>query len=280
MPVVGAADAGGGSYPSGSWGLGVVVPDGSQYENGSRLSWSQAKQIQALVRLPLINYTDNTIYVIMSAMLQDDSVVQVAAGINPNMTSWFAYAFHAQDVQSQNYTLVLNSSKPEMSSGDMISLSIYQSAEKWEYEVDDLRTNESVQGYFMIDPVPPFKSGDQEVFALESYTRSNIVFEHMTSLVLSSLLINGSKVSRGWYSYGDWDSTHNPLFVVGGLSPPAFISTRDLDNGTIEWNYYEWTGSTTSFPFSFGETLLILLAIGVVIVTLVVLRSQGLRKGS
>lgn len=269
------------SYPSGSWALGIVVPDGSQYANGNSLSWKDTQEVKVLVQLPRIEYTDDTIYVILSAMLQDGAVLQVAAGINPNMTSWLAYVFFAPDAESQNYALVLNSSKPEMTNGDWISLSIYLSAEHWNYQVDDIRTHESVQGRFMFNVTPSFKTGDQEIFALEAYTRSNIVFEHMNNLVLTSLLINGMRVAKGWYYYGDWDSSHNPLFVVGGHYPPPFISVRGLDNGTVEWSYVEWTGSELAFPSSWSLMILAAVAIaGAITVTAVFLKLRKRWRGS
>jgi hypothetical protein len=87
------------------------------------------------------------------------------------------------------------------------------------------------------------------------------------------------RVTKGWYYYGDWDTTHNPLFVVGGLNPPPFISVRGLDNGTIEWNYIEWTGSEQAFPLSLGVTVLVLVAVTVVMaLSVVILRSR--RGGS
>jgi hypothetical protein len=281
LTVVRAVGSGGNSYPSGSWGLGIVVPDGSQYADGTSLSWKNAREIEALVQLPHIEDTDNTIYAILSAMIQDGSVLQVAAGINPNMTSWLAYAFFAPNAQSQDYTLVLNSSKPEMTNGDSISLSIYLSAEHWNYQVDDIRTHESVQGRFMFNVTPSLKTGDQEIFALESYTRSNIVFEHMTSLVLTSLLINGMRVAKGWYYYGDWDSSHNPLFVVGGLNPPPFISVRGLDNSTVEWSYAEWTGSEQAFPYSWSVMILASFAVaGGITVSAVFFKVRNRSRGS
>ena len=281
LAIVRAVGPSGNSYPSGSWGLGIVVPDGSQFADGSSLSWEDAREVKVLVQLPRIEYTDNTIYAIVSAMVQDGSVLQIAAGINPNMTSWLAYAFFAPDAQSQNYALVLNSSKPEMANGDWISLSIYLSAGHWNYQVDDIRTHESVQGRFMFNVTPSFKTGDQEIFALESYTRSNIVFAHMATLVLSSLLIDGMRVVKGWYYYGDWDSSHNPLFVVGGLNPPPFISVRGWGNSTVEWSYFEWTGSEQAFPYSWSLMIMALLAVaGAITVSAVFFRLRKRWRGS
>lgn len=265
-----------GSYISGSWGLGIVVPEGSQYADGGRLSWEKAQEVTAVVRLPNINYTDNTVYVILSAMAQDGSVLQVAAGIHPRMKSWLAYVFFIRNMESypQSYTWVLNSSKPEMTAGDWITLSIYLSFNHWDYRVQDTKTRESVQGEFMFNVTPAFKTGDQEVFALESYTYTSLVFEHMDSLVLSSLLVDGRQITKGWFYYGDWDSSHNPLFVVGGRNLPTFISVHKFDNDTVAWSYIEWRGSGQpfpSFPYRLVEiTLIVLLVVvGITISTVI-----------
>lgn len=238
------------AYTSGSWGLGIVIPEGSQYADGRRLSWENVKEVTAVVHLPSINHTDNTIYVILSAMAQDGSILQIAAGIHPKMSSWLAYAFFIQNLQSypQSYTWALNSSKPEMTAGDWITLSIYLSSKHWGYRLADMSTKEGVSGLFMYNVTPSFKTGEQEVFALESYTYTSFVFENMNALILNSLLVDGDKITKGWFYYGDWDSTHNPLFVVGGRTPPPFISIRRFDNDTVVWSYFEWRGSEQPFP--------------------------------
>jgi hypothetical protein len=233
------------SYPSGSWGLGVVVPQGSEFADGGRLSWSNASTLTANIQLPNISYTDNTILAVLSAMAADGAVLQVAAGIYPNMSNWLAYGWFIRNPESnpQSYAWVLNSSKPEMTPGSRVSLSINISSSHWGYRVQDITTHEAVKGEFMFNVTPSFKVGDQEVFGLESYSSSNHVFEHMGSLLLSSLLVNGKRITEGWYYYADWDTSHNPLFVVGGLNPPPFISTNEFENGTIAWTYSQWTGS-------------------------------------
>jgi hypothetical protein len=233
------------SYPRGSWGLGVVVPEGAQVEGGGFVSWRNTSEIGALMRLPNITHTDNTILSVLSAMAADGSVLQVAAGLYPNMSNWLAYGWFIQSAKAnpESYAWILNSSKPEMAPGAWVSLSISISSNRWRYSVEDISTHEAVGGEFMFNVTPSFMTGDQELFGLESYSYSNRVFENMGSLVLSSLLVNGMRVTNGWYYYADWDTSHNPLFVVGGLNPPPFISTNELGNGTITWTYSQWTGS-------------------------------------
>jgi hypothetical protein len=256
------------SYPSGSWGLGVVIPEGSQFSDGDTLSWSSTRTLTANVQLPNMSYTDNTILAVLSAMAADGAVLQVAAGIYPNMSNWLAYGWFIQSPESnpQTYAWVLNSSRPEMTSGALISLSIYISYDGWMYKVEDTTTHEGVNGKFPFNVTRSFKVGDQEVFALESYSHSTNVFEHMGSLVLSTLLVGGRMLTKGPYFYGDWDTTHNPLFVVGGLNPPSFISMNSFANGTVTWTYSEWTGSGQPFQINFPVTTVFagLLAVGAI----------------
>jgi hypothetical protein len=184
------------------------------------------------------------------------------------MSNWLAYGWFIQSPESnpQTYAWVLNSSKPEMTAGALISLSIYISYDSWMYKVEDITTHEGVNGKFPFDVTPYFKVGDQEVFALESYSRSTNVFQHMGSFVLSALLVGGRMITKGQYFYGDWDTAHNPLFVVGGLNPPSFISMNSFTNGTVTWTYSEWTGSGEAFQMNFPVTTVFggLLAVGAI----------------
>lgn len=265
-------------YPSGSWGLGIVVPEGSQLQGGGYLSWEDAKNVTAVVTLPSINQTDNAIYAILSAMAGDGSVLQIAAGICPNMTEWLAYGFLIRNLQAipQNYTWVLNSSKPEMNPGATVTLSIYLSSNVWEYLLQNTDTKASVSGRFSANIRPTFKPGDQEIFALESYSDSRVAFENMGSLLLDSLLVDGQRVARGWYYYGDWDSAHNPLFVVGGLSPPPFLSVQRLENNTIAWSYNEWNDSQQPLP---AEPIMIPLGLAaIVLATSILVITLEVRK--
>lgn len=255
------------AYPTGSWGLGVVVPQSAEFENGSHLSWNTTKNVTVSVRLPDIRYTDNTIYAILSVMAKDESVLQIAAGIYPNQNNWFAYAFIIRDVRAypQSYTWVLNSSRPEMNAGAQITLSIYLFSDRWSYAIEDINTHERITGEYSSSVTPSMRNGDQEVFALESYSSSRNVFERMGNLSLSSILVDGQRVIKDWYYYGDWDGVHNPLFVIGGLSPPSFISVAKVDN-TIEWSFTEWKGTEQPNPYNPFAMTMTLIVIAVVIV--------------
>jgi hypothetical protein len=267
------------SYPTGSWGLGIVVPEGAQVEDGGHVSWTNASEVTALIRLPNITHTDYTILSVLSVMTSDGSVLQVAAGLYPNMSNWLAYGWFIRSAKSnpQSYAWILNSSKPEMAPGAWVSLSISISSNRWRYIVEDVSTHEAVNGEFMFNVTPSFMIGDQEIFGLESYSYSNRVFENMGSLVLSSLLVNGMRVTNGWYYYADWDTSHNPLFVVGGLNPPPFISTNELANGTVTWTYSQWTGSGEALRIS-ASVLAVFAAIPAVVAITVLIVILTLKK--
>lgn len=258
-----SADGDQNSYPRGSWALGIVVPDGSQLKGGGELSWKNANSVTAVIQLPNISYTDNTILAVMSVMAEDKSVLQVASGIYPNMSNWLAYAWYIQNMQAypQSYSWVLNASKPIMTTADSVSLSIKLSQKQWEYQVEDLSTNQVTMGRFNSNATPAFKVGDQELFAFESYSFTNRVFQQMGALVMKSLLVDGRQVSNGWYYYGGWETTHSPLFVVGGINPPPFIYVHELENTTVNWNYQEWEGSVQTPSYQFTQIGLIALPI-------------------
>ena len=232
-------------YPSGSWALGIVVPENSQFADGGRLSWENATAVNVVIRLPNMSFTDSPTLAVESVMVTDGAILQVAAGLYPNSTIWLAYGWYIRNLQAypQTYDWVLNSSKPEMAAASWVSLSIYLSSGHWRYRIEDLSTHDAMSGEYAFDVAPALKVGDQEVFALESYSTSNVVFAHMGKLILKTLDIDGRKVSGGWYPYGSWDTSHKPLFVVGGLNPPSYISLGKSENMTLEWSYEEWSSS-------------------------------------
>ena len=237
-------------YSSGPWGLGVVVPENAGFTDGTRLSWAKATNVSTEVTLPNITYSDYPTLAVESLMAADGSVMQIAAGIYPGNSKWLAYGWYIRDVQAypQSYVWILNSSGPEMAAGAHISLSIALQQGRWEYRIVDINTKEKVEGKYASTVPPALKIGDQEVFALESYATSILVFIHMGNLTLGALRINGRKIISGWYGYGSWDTYHNPLFVVGGLDPPSYISVLATANGSIVWNYEQWPTSEPTKP--------------------------------
>jgi hypothetical protein len=233
-------------YPNSSWALGVVVPEGAALQNGSILHWGRATNVTALVNLPNISLPDGVVYVVESVMTEGQGVLQVAAGIYPNNTSWFSYSWSIPDIDSTplTYNWILNHSMPAMASGDLVAISIYQEAGLWNLKVADARTGASVERSFPGGISTSIMDGDQEVLALESYSRTPSTFMDMGNLTLQTLLVNGEAVVGGLYSYSDWDTLRNPVFVVGssGTSAPSFISFEPGKGGTITWSYQIWGG--------------------------------------
>jgi hypothetical protein len=155
-----------------------------------------------------------------------------------------------------------------MSTGTPVSLSIYLSQGRWRYRIEDLSTHEATVGDYASNVPPSLKVGDQEVFALESYSTSNIVFAHMGNLTLDALRINGRQIAGGWYAYGSWDTHHNPLFVVGGLDPPSYISLQEGTDATLVWSYQQWSGPAQEPPQSSPLTILVAIPVLAAIVLL------------
>ncbi|MDV3277065.1 MAG: hypothetical protein LYZ69_01190 [Nitrososphaerales archaeon] len=243
----GAGTSGEAGYSGTPWGLGVVVPDGAGLSGGDALSWSAATNVTVVVRIPDIVNATQIMYAILSLMTRDGSVLQVAAGIYPGNRSWLVYSMFIADVGTypQRYQWVLNSSEPRMSPGDSVAIAIILTqTDGWMFIVRDLSTGSSVERSFGANAAHSLKVGDQEVFALESYSRDASTFEKMGNLTLVSILVDGMRVSNGWYPYADWDVRHNPLFVVGGATPPQFIAFSRGGNVTAVWYYVEgWSGS-------------------------------------
>jgi hypothetical protein len=222
----------------GSWALGVVVPDGARLADGSSLSWTAVSNISVVARLPNITQTDDTVYAIVSAKLAPDVILQVAAGLYPGDPAWSGYVLMVQgsSTASQTYVWVTNASEPFMAPEALVGLSLYRQGGGWRWRVTDYDTGLVGDG-----PIPNasgggFVAGDQEVFALESYTSSRDVFSSMGAMDVYGIYLDGRAVAGGYYSLGGWDPLHNPLFIVGGYEPPSFISVAD-GGSTWRWSY-------------------------------------------
>ena len=271
-----ASQGGLASYASGSsWALGAVVPNGAQLSGGARLSWEGVTNITARVTLPQINATDGTVLAVLSLMTGDGHVLQLAAGIYPQTERWLSYAWLITNIQatSQDYDWVINSSAPEMSPGDVITLSLSLSG-VWSYELGDVTTHQSVQGAFPAGEASPPTAGDQEIFAMESYTENSSVFSHMGNLTLTSLTLDGQKVTQGLYFYSNWEGMGNPLFIVGGYTePPSFMSIVNSDNGAVVWSYSgAWIGQPPSLTLPVSVVATGILAACLVAAAVVFLR--------
>jgi len=239
-------------YPNSSWAIGVVVPQGAQISGGGSVRWEDITNVTVSLALPNINAPDGNVYAILSVMTSDGSVLQAAAGAMPNRTGWlvFAWSVHGAGSGPPTYLWVLNASAPEMSPLANISISIFRESGLWGLSVTDMGTGTSVEKSFPPGPAPALMKGDQEVFALESYSRTSATFRGMGNLTLHSISLNGGKVANGCYFYSDWDMVHNPLFVVGssGSSPPSFIYAGEGPFGSFFWEYTGvWGAQNDSF---------------------------------
>ncbi len=248
---------------TGSWALGMVVPQGASLSTGQKVSWGSVTNLTALVRIPDLGYADNTVLAVLSAMVSDSSVVQVSAGLFPGSDTWRAVGWLIPDVGAvhHQYIWVLNSTYPPIAPGSLVSLSLFSSAKGWSYSLTDLDTGLGVAGTFAGGSPQPLKSGDQEVFALESYSSNVSLFSSMGNLTLQSLFVDGKVVTGGTYYLGDWDPTHQPLFVVGGLPPPSWIAVTSSPNGTVVWGYSNEWGAFGITPLQAFYPLLLLSAV-------------------
>ena len=253
LPGLGAAPAPGttqlhpaSAYLNSSWAIGVVVPEGAYTLGGGSVRWEDITNVTASLALPDIASPDGIVYVILSVMTSDGTILQAAAGALPNRTGWLGFGWSVQGADSgkPSYQWVLNASKPEMSPLSNISISIFLTSGQWGLRVTDLGAGSSVGNSFPSGPAPSLRAGDQEVFALESYSRTLATFQSMRNLTLYSILLDGRKVTGGSYIYSDWDMIHNPLFVVGssGSSPPSFIFAGEGPTGSFYWDYAEVWG--------------------------------------
>ncbi len=266
--------------PPTSWALGVVVPNNTELAGGGRLSWGEVNNVTAQIILPQINQTDSAVLAVLSVMTADRNVLQLAAGIYPATDRWLTYAQFITDTgaTSKNYQWIANGSMPEMSPGDIVVLSIFFSSGVWNYKLSDLNSHRSARGEFPGGGTS-FAAGDQEAFALESYSENSLVFAHMGNLTLQSLTLDGRRVIQGFYLYNNLDWERGPLFVVGGYAePPSFISVQSAGDGAIVWSYAGvWMGQPQSLtPPSL--TLIVLAAIAAIVAAVIFVRVK--RTGS
>lgn len=221
-----------------SWAAGLVVPDGAALERSASLSWSTASNLTATFQLPNITKPSGITYALLSAMVSDRSVLQVGMGVWPGREYWTVYSWQITglDTPSPSYKWMANSTTPRSSSGTLVSASIFHSQSGWMFSITDESSGSSVKRTFPETQATSFASGDQEVFALESYTQSPITFASMGNMTLESLFVDGQRVIGGWYAYVGWDGVHYPLFVVGSTNAPYFIRVA-LTGGQVVWSH-------------------------------------------
>jgi len=232
---------------SGSWALGLVVPQGAPLSGGSKVSWGSVSNVTVGLQLPEIQHTDATIYAILSVMTSDGSILQLASGLEPNATSWRTYGMWIRNPTEypQEYRTVLDNSSPALAPGAWISLSMYVENGFWNYRARGSGPSDSIHSVLNESLSPTPMSGDQEVFALESYTSTGSVFAGMRNLTVSSVLIDGDEVQGGTYFYGGgWNPSHTPLFIVGGEPPPIFVTAQSCTGNYACWSYVSpWSGN-------------------------------------
>ncbi len=259
-----------------SWALGVVVPDGARLDGGGALSWKTATNLTAVARLPNITNPAAITYVVLSAMGNDRTIFQVAAGTWPDCSYWSVYSWFITGVDSRSpaYECMANSTGPEFSPHDVLSISIFiASPSAWMFRVTDENRSSSLERSFPTSLAVSFASGDQEVFSLESYSRSASTFQNMGNQTLESLLVDGTKVLDGWYPYSGWDPAHNPLFVVGGSAAPLFIDLTTNGRGEAVWAYSpQWADAHLNV--SLGSVV-----VGLALFSLIVVSALFVRNG-
>jgi hypothetical protein len=273
----GQVGASGQPYPTTSWAIGLVVPEGASLQGGGKVRWEGVNNLTAAVTLPNITLPDEIIYAVVSVMTSDGSVLQAAAGIWPNDSNWFAYAWLIPSSTSVPlvYQWVLNGSEPAMAPGANISISIYRVSGSWNLRVTDEETDAGLTRQFPSGIGQSVMVGDQEAFALESYSRSGATFQDMGNLTLTGVFLDGLKVTGGVYAYSDWDPTHNPLFSVGsaGVTPPSFVSLGQAKDGSFVWGY-ETLWKSPNDTLATVETLLVLVSVVLGVVGVVLWKTR------
>jgi hypothetical protein len=275
--ALGLVSASGQAYPTTSWAVGLVIPEGASLQGGGKVRWEGVNNLTAAVTLPNVTLPDEIIYAVLSVMTSDGSVLQAAAGVWPNDSNWFAYAWLIPSSTSVPpvYQWVLNGSEPAMAPGANISISIYQASGSWNLRVTDEGTGAGITQRFPSGIGQSVRVGDQEIFALESYSRSGATFRDMGNLTLTGVFLDELKVTGGVYAYSDWDPTHNPLFSVGsaGVTPPSFVSLGQAKDGSFVWGY-ETVWSNPNDTLAIVETLLVLASVVLGVVGVVLWKTR------
>jgi len=269
----GQVGSAGSSYPTTSWAVGLVVPEGASLEGGGKVNWGEVSNLTAAITLPNISLPDEIVYAVLSVMTSNGSVLQAAAGIWPGDSNWSVYAWLIPSTASIPlvYQWVLNASEPTMAPGANVSIVIYQASGSWSLRVTDEETGSRVTMEFPPGLAESVRVGDQEVFALESYSRSEGTFRNMGNLTLAGMFLDGTKVAGGVYGYSDWDPDHNPLFAVGsaGASPPSFVSFGRAADGSFVWGYATvWSTPNNAFATIVILLIMVSVVLGVVGVVL------------
>ena len=269
-------------YPTTSWAVGIVVPEGAPLQDGERVRWEGISNVTAMLTLPNITEPDGIVYAVLSLMTSDGNVLQGAVGIRPGESDWSAYAWAISGASTArpSYQWVLNASEPEMAPRSNVTISIYSTPGSWRLRVSDATTGDTVEQSFPRGTDASLSPGDQEVFALESYSRSSVTFRGMGNLTLGCLSLDGENVTGGVYAYSQWDPDHNPLFVVGssGADPPSFISIGQGERGAFLWSYTTAWGTRGDSVFAIVEMSFVSLLVLVAALGVVLWKTRGSKK--
>ena len=121
---------------SGSWAVGVVVPQNSLTDNG-KVEWQNVGNVTAVFRVPIVSSTDYPIYIVMSLMTSNGAIIQVAAGLYQNMSTWGTDGMEIIHPSSYplEYNSVVDSADPQISAGQLASMSLYVSENQLEPEI-------------------------------------------------------------------------------------------------------------------------------------------------
>ena len=260
-PANGASAEAKPAYTNTSWALGIVVPEGSGLQNGGAVRWQAVTNVTADVTLPNITLPDRNIYAVLSVMADNGAVMQVAAGALPNRSVWMTFAWFVPDASAAQvtYDWVLNASEPQVAPNSGIVLSIFWAPGGWNVKVSEAGSGRSVLRQFPSGASASLRSGDQEVFAVESYSRAQSTFRDMDNLTLDGLMLNGERVVRGFYTYSQWDPIHNPVFVVGsaGSSLPSFINIGEGAPGSFFWDYVATWPTSDGSPVGLAQLVIV-----------------------
>jgi hypothetical protein len=270
--------------PASSWAIGAVVPENAPLSNGGTVTWENVSNVTVLLRLPAMNQTDGTIYAILSVMTRDGAILQMASGLLPNATGWGTYAMWIArpEAYPQEYKTLLEVNTLPLAPGALVTLSIYSQGGVWNFAAASPGAAQPIRTTLSANVSSMLKPGDQEVFALESYSTTSSVFADMGNMTLYSIQLDGQRVTGGWYLYGGgWNPSHNPLFVVGGSDPPSFMTAQGCSPYVSCWSFRsQWAGVVAS-PYPSSDVLFVLAGtVTIVVIALAIAMTKRRRRAS
>ena len=132
-PLISAGDSkaittSGNGYPTTSWAVGLVVPERARLGGGAEVRWEGVTNVTAAVTLPNVSLPDKIVYVVLSVMTSNGSILQAAAGIRPYDSEWLAYAWliPSAELVPLTYQWIVNASGPAMAPGANVAISMFR----------------------------------------------------------------------------------------------------------------------------------------------------------